>query len=359
VKIKIIHAVVIICAITWIALWGNSLQVNAQQQEELKKYENASLGISFQYPSNWRQDDLPFCVIEGCLNFFTTLPKLDNASNPTLKSNECHWNETDSITASETCDVYSIGVGVYQLNKPDELSSIEEACNCKTLKDFVKWGYNRNYIDVGDTKNTFINDNQTTIGKNYSAWQMESVQSYKPQDGSGSDEKQFTVWTINDNLGYRFLFSGPPDSRFDKFVNVFKNMLKTVTITTPPTPPPEKKPSFLNSSDIANTPFTGDSIPFLNKSNSVTILSHNSYTDDVGYFHVVGEVENNTPTTAEFVQVTGTFYDINNAVVGTQFTYTNPSDISSGAKAPFDLVLTSASVPSSLIDQYKLDVSYQ
>ena len=58
----------------------------------------------------------------------------------------------------------------------------------------------------------------------------------------------------------------------------------------------EKKPSFLNSSNIVNTSTTGNSIPFLNKSHSVTILSHNSYTDSVGYFHVVGEVENNTPT---------------------------------------------------------------
>lgn len=54
-----------------------------------------------------------------------------------------------------------------------------------------------------------------------------------------------------------------------------------------------------------------------------------------------------------------TFYDINNAVVGTQFTYTNPSDISSGATAPFDLVLMSASVPTSLIDHYNLQASYQ
>ena len=120
----------------------------------------------------------------------------------------------------------------------------------------------------------------------------------------------------------------------------------------------EKKPSFLNSSNIVNTSTTGNSIPFLNKS-SITILSHNSFVDSVGYFHVVGEVENNTPTTAEFVQITGTFYDINDAVVGTQFTYTNPSDISSGAKARFDLVLMSASVPASLIDHYKLSASYQ
>ena len=74
------------------------------------------------------------------------------------------------------------------------------------------------------------------------------------------------------------------------------------------------------------------------------ILSHNSFTDSVGYLHVVGEVQNNTPANAQFVQVIGTFYDNNNQVVGTQFTYTNPSDIGAGQKAPFELILTSASI---------------
>jgi hypothetical protein len=120
----------------------------------------------------------------------------------------------------------------------------------------------------------------------------------------------------------------------------------------------EKNPSFLTSSNIVNTSTTGNSIPFLNKS-SITILSHNSYVDSTGSFHVVGEVENNTPNTAKLVQITGTFYDINNAVVGNQFTYTNPSNISSGAKALFDLILMSASVPASLVDHYKLSASYQ
>ncbi len=120
----------------------------------------------------------------------------------------------------------------------------------------------------------------------------------------------------------------------------------------------EKKPSFLNSSNIVNTSTTGNSIPFLNKS-SITILSHNSYIDSTGSFHVVGEVENNTPNTTKFVQITGTFYDINNAVVGNQFTYTNPSNIRSGAKGLFDLILMSASVPASLVDHYKLSASYQ
>jgi len=60
-----------------------------------------------------------------------------------------------------------------------------------------------------------------------------------------------------------------------------------------------------------------------------------------------------------FVEVAGTFYDINKKVVGTTFTYTNASDISPGETAPFDLTLFSASVPMSQIDSYKLTASAQ
>jgi hypothetical protein len=96
-----------------------------------------------------------------------------------------------------------------------------------------------------------------------------------------------------------------------------------------------------------------------NNLNGLQILSYNSFTDSIGYLHVVGEIKNNYPSTATFVRIVGTFYDINNQVVGTQFTYANPSDIGSGEKVPFVLILTSASIPISQIDHYSLQASYQ
>ena len=79
-----------------------------------------------------------------------------------------------------------------------------------------------------------------------------------------------------------------------------------------------------------STNLTGKSIE--NNLNGLQILSHNSFTDSIGYLHVVGEIKNNYRATATFVRIVGTFYDINNQVVGTQFTYANPSDIGSGRK---------------------------
>jgi len=37
-----------------------------------------------------------------------------------------------------------------------------------------------------------------------------------------------------------------------------------------------------------------------------------------------------TATNAQFVKVTGTYYDSSNQVVATDFTYTNPSDVGPG-----------------------------
>jgi hypothetical protein len=91
----------------------------------------------------------------------------------------------------------------------------------------------------------------------------------------------------------------------------------------------------------------------------VEILSKSSYIDDIGHFHVVGEVENRAPFDIKFVQVVGTFYDGNDRVVGTDFTYTTPPDISAGARAPFDLILMSASVPVKEIVNYGVQANYQ
>ena len=311
-------------------------------------YENATLGISFQYPSNWREM-IPMSWLEGLnpdaldgVSFFVTVPKLDTATNTSLNSSKCGDNEPKDelgvmMLTLKMCDAYKMNLDVYELDKPNRIGG---PCNCNTLKDFVTWDYTR-----ADKRNTFINDNQTIIGSNYSAWQMEEIFS-----SSLGKEKWFRVWAINDNFGYRFLYEAPADARFDQYLDGFKNMLKSITFS-PPTP--EKKPSFLNSSDISNLQASPTQ-----RAEPVRILSSNDFTDSLGFLHVVGEIENNTPANIEYVKVTGTFYDSNNQVVATDFTYSNPRDIGSGQKAPFQLLLTSASIPISQIDHYNLQATY-
>jgi len=86
----------------------------------------------------------------------------------------------------------------------------------------------------------------------------------------------------------------------------------------------------------------------------LTILSRSSYTSTIGTFHVVGEVKNSGNRDVNFVKVIGTFYDSAGKVVDTSFTYTNPSDITSGQTAPFYLMVMSPQV--SKIKTYELQV---
>jgi hypothetical protein len=93
---------------------------------------------------------------------------------------------------------------------------------------------------------------------------------------------------------------------------------------------------------------------------TVSILSNSSHIDSAGILYVVGEVYNDMATnTANNVEVIATFYDSSDKVVGANSTFTKPISIASGEKAPFDLRLSSASIPVLKIDHYDLKVDWK
>jgi hypothetical protein len=63
---------------------------------------------------------------------------------------------------------------------------------------------------------------------------------------------------------------------------------------------------------------------------SVRVLSSSEYRDDAGYYHIIGEVENNSPDAREFVKITASLYESTNKIVETAFTYTDVDVIRSG-----------------------------
>jgi len=69
------------------------------------------------------------------------------------------------------------------------------------------------------------------------------------------------------------------------------------------------------------------------------ILSNSSYIDEVGYMHVVGEIKNIATGRATYVKVIATFYNLTGHVIATAFTYSDPSDLDPGQKAPFEILL--------------------
>ncbi|MGB8032679.1 MAG: FxLYD domain-containing protein [Nitrososphaeraceae archaeon] len=87
------------------------------------------------------------------------------------------------------------------------------------------------------------------------------------------------------------------------------------------------------------------------------MLSSSSFKDDLGYYHVVGEVKNNSTTDSmNYVKVVSTFYDNAGKVVGTDFTYTNVDVLGSAEKSSFEIILNDAQ-QSQRVSSYKLSVS--
>jgi hypothetical protein len=75
---------------------------------------------------------------------------------------------------------------------------------------------------------------------------------------------------------------------------------------------------------------------------------------------VTGEVINGLPNVITSVQVFGVFYDADNKIVGTGFTYAEPQTIAPGSNASFDLPLAEEiSISQEKIQNYSVQAYYQ
>ena len=70
------------------------------------------------------------------------------------------------------------------------------------------------------------------------------------------------------------------------------------------------------------------------------ILSHSLKQET--YWEINGEVQNNSASKKDFVKISATFYDKNDKVVDSAFSYTNPSSLEAGQKAPFKITIIKA-----------------
>lgn len=88
----------------------------------------------------------------------------------------------------------------------------------------------------------------------------------------------------------------------------------------------------------------------------ITILTHSGYMDSIENYWVVGEVKNNLDTNAEFIKIIGTFYDANNNVIGSSFSYTEIDIAKPGQRVPFEMVFSD---PPSSLHHYALQVQWR
>jgi hypothetical protein len=60
---------------------------------------------------------------------------------------------------------------------------------------------------------------------------------------------------------------------------------------------------------------------------------------DTETLDINGEIQNNGTEPLDFVRVTATFYDANNSILGSDFTFTEPDTLEPGQSAPFKLTV--------------------
>jgi hypothetical protein len=256
-------------------------------------------------------------------------------------------------------------VGIFQ-DKFDD-PKIKNNCKCDKLLEYVKYVYEDTISKNADL--VFINDNQTTLKDgNITAIQMEIENKADTMIG----QNLIDIFIKGPNSFYTIIFSADKnEQQYSKYLDDFKKMLNSLEFVSA-NETKKKQPSFMLDTNESN-----DSSPIqnlanenvldgkqqlsesLDSNNKIGITSHNSYINSIGHLHVIGEVENNSPLIAEFVKIIGTFYDDNRNVVGTSSTYADPTDIDSGEKAPFDLILSDSTIPVEQIKEYRLTISYR
>jgi hypothetical protein len=74
-------------------------------------------------------------------------------------------------------------------------------------------------------------------------------------------------------------------------------------------------------------------------SSPLYIVSHSVQKDFDKSYTVVGEVKNNGSVIAHYVEIISTLYNADNQTLDSIFAFTNPTDLTPGQSAPFDLSL--------------------
>ena len=100
----------------------------------------------------------------------------------------------------------------------------------------------------------------------------------------------------------------------------------------------------IENTGTANSGISGPSNSNAKQTNNDIVLLSQRYISERYSDRVVGEVLNNGSDAAEFVQITVSFYDSNGIFLDSVMTYTDPSTIAPGNRAPFTAYITSDTI---------------
>jgi glucose/arabinose dehydrogenase len=185
-------------------------------QDMLRTFEDKDLGVRLSYPSYW--DDLETSYWR-------------NSSLSDIKSNDQSFNKvgcTEGLCLANVMirdsDTDSIAALVITAYDPEDYK-IKHDCNCDSLIDFARYSYNDTLRANKEFNNKIFltNDNQTTIGKNYSAWQIEYYSS------GTTDWKHYRIFVKAFNTFYYDIdYYSQSNRTYTKHLPEIKELLSSV-----------------------------------------------------------------------------------------------------------------------------------
>lgn len=91
---------------------------------------------------------------------------------------------------------------------------------------------------------------------------------------------------------------------------------------------------------------------------TIKFTSTNGYVDSIGTMHLVGELFNRGQELAKFVEVIASLYNPSGQIAGTNSAYTNPSTITPGMSAPFEIMIFKDTFSNNVVSSAKLHVAW-
>ena len=89
----------------------------------------------------------------------------------------------------------------------------------------------------------------------------------------------------------------------------------------------------------------------------VSVINDRQYVGDDGFFHIVGEIQNDTNATINQISLEAVLYDEQGSIIDTKHTSSLVNTIMPGMKGPFDLLIGSSE--GERIHSYSLGVLYE
>ena len=193
-------------------------------------YENSLLGIKIQYPNSWKV----FFEQTGEDCFY-----------------KINWCVVDFAPNSTT----ELGYGDTQFEIAR--TSFKEDCNCESLMDSVRYYYQQEVKSMDENPAShdfqFINDNQTMIAGNNSAWQIEYRHSFNDTfDNRVYDVQLLKLITKFNGSDYIFDYRAPAGNDFVRYLPNVKSILNSFEFISVANKTTEKVPSFIISTQDNN-----------------------------------------------------------------------------------------------------------